>query len=57
MSEAEMNSCVVTLLDAAYHEPNSVTITAMKEAESGALRNEQALDLSSVEAMEQSMGL
>lgn len=45
------------LLDAAYHEPNAETLAAMREAESGALRNEPALDLSSIEAMEKSMGL
>ena len=53
-----LNNYVETLLlDAAYHEPNATTIAAMKEAESGALRNEPALDLSSVQAMEKSMGL
>lgn len=45
------------LLDIAYAEPNAVTLAAMKEAESGALRDEPALDLSSIEAMEKSMGL
>lgn len=53
-----LNNFVETvLLDAAYHEPNSTTIAAMNEAESGVLRNEPALDLSSIEAMEKSMGL
>ncbi len=53
-----LNNYVETLLlDAAYHEPNAETIAAMREAESGALRNEQPLDLSSIEAMEKSMGL
>ena len=53
-----LNNYVETLLlDAAFHEPNAVTLAAMKEAESGALHNEPALDLSSVEAMEKSMGL
>lgn len=53
-----LNNYVETvLLDAAYHEPNATTIAAMKEVESGALRNEPALDLSSIEAMEKSMGL
>ncbi|MDE6716021.1 MAG: toxin-antitoxin system protein [Muribaculaceae bacterium] len=53
-----LNNYVETLLlDAAYHEPNSVTIAAMKEVESGALRDIPALDLTSVEAMEKSMGL
>ena len=35
----------------------SVTLAAMKEAESGAVRDVPALDLSSIEAMEKSMGL
>lgn len=53
-----LNNYVETvLLDAAYSEPNDVTLAAMKEAESGALRNAAPLDLSSVEAMERSMGL
>jgi len=53
-----LNNYIETLLlDAAYHEPNETTIAAMKEASSGKLRNTQALDLSSVEAMEKSMGL
>ena len=53
-----LNNYVETLLlEAAYHEPNSTTLAAMKEAESGVLRNEPALDLSSVQAMEKSMGL
>ena len=53
-----LNNYVETvLLDAAYNEPNDVTLAAMKEAESGALRNAVPLDLSSVEAMERSMGL
>ena len=45
------------LLDAAYHEPNAVTLAAMKEAESGTLKDEPSLDMSSIEAMEKSMGL
>lgn len=53
-----LNNYVETvLLDAAYHEPNATTLAAMKEVESGSLRNEPALDLSSIEAMEKSMGL
>ncbi|MCC8112406.1 MAG: toxin-antitoxin system protein [Bacteroidales bacterium] len=53
-----LNNYVETLLlDAAYHEPNAETIAAMREAESGALRQEKPLDLSSIEAMEKSMGL
>ena len=45
------------LLDAVYHEPNDTTVAAMKEAESGTLNNVPDLDLSSIEAMERSMGL
>ena len=53
-----LNNYVETvLLDAAYHEPNAVTLAAMKEAESGALNNVPSLDMSSIEAMEKSMGL
>ncbi len=53
-----LNNYVETvLLDAIYHEPNATTLAAMKEVESGALRNEPALDLTSIEAMEKSMGL
>ena len=53
-----LNNYVETvLLEAASHEPNRVTLVAMKEVESGALRKEPALDLTSIEAMEKSMGL
>ncbi len=53
-----LNNYVETvLLDAAFHEPNSVTLAAMKEAESEAMKNQPALDMSSIEAMEKSMGL
>jgi len=53
-----LNNYVETLLlDAAYSEPNDVTLAAMKEAQSGSLRDTTPLDLSSVEAMERSMGL
>ena len=53
-----LNNFVETLLlDAAYHEPNDETLAAMKEAESGALRDVPAIDTSSVEAMIKSMGL
>lgn len=45
------------LLDLAYNEPNEETLAAMKEAKSGRLRNMPAIDLSSIEAMEKSMGL
>ena len=53
-----LNNYVETvLLDAAYHEPNAVTLAAMKEAESGTLKDEPSLDMSSIEAMVKSMGL
>ena len=53
-----LNNYVETvLIDAAYHDPNATTLAAMKEVKSGSLRNEPALDLSSIEAMEKSMGL
>ncbi len=58
LQNRSLNNYVETvLLDAAYHEPNATTLAAMKEVESGALRNEPTLDLSSIEAMEKSMGL
>ncbi len=51
-----LNNYVETLLlDAAYHKPNATTLSAMREAESGALRDEPAMDLSSIEAMEKSL--
>ena len=43
------------LLDAIYHEPNEVTLQAMKEAQEG--KTEGPIDTSSVEAMLKSMGL
>lgn len=53
-----LNNYVETLLlDAVYCEPNDVTLAAMKEAQSGSLRDATPLDLSSIEAMERSMGL
>lgn len=53
-----LNNYVETLLlDAAYCEPNDVTLAAMKESQSGSLRDTTLLDLSSIEAMERSMGL
>lgn len=53
-----LNNFVETLLlDAAYHEPNEITLAAMKEAQSGKLRNSQPIDLTSIESMEKSMGL
>lgn len=53
-----LNNYVETiLLDAAYHEPNAVTLAAMKEAESDAINDVPSLDMSSIEAMEKSMGL
>lgn len=53
-----LNNFVETLLlDVAYNEPNAETVAAIKEVQSGSLRNVPALDLSSIEAMEKSMGL
>lgn len=53
-----LNNYVETvLLDAAYSEPNEATLEAMKEAQNGSLRDSTPLDLSSIEAMERSMGL
>lgn len=58
LQNRSLNNYVETLLlDAAYSEPNEITLAAMKEAQSGSLRNAAPLDLSSVEAMERSMGL
>lgn len=58
LQNRSLNNYVETLLlDAAYSEPNEITLAAMKEAQSGSLRNTAPLDLSSVEAMEHSMGL
>lgn len=52
-----LNNFVETLLlEAAYCEPNDETLSAMKEAQNGTLRNTTPLDLSSIEAMERSMG-
>lgn len=53
-----LNNYVETLLlDAAYHEPNSTTLSAMREAESNLMDSVPSLDMSSIEAMEKSMGL
>lgn len=53
-----LNNYVETLLlDAAYHEPNATTLAAMKEAESDIMDRMKPLDMSSIEAMEKSMGL
>ncbi len=53
-----LNNYVETLLlDAAYHQPNGDTLAAMREAESGALVDVPPIDLSSISAMEKSMGL
>lgn len=58
LQNRSLNNFVETLLlDAAYSEPNETTLRAMEEARSGALRNTPPVDLSSVEAMERSMGL
>ena len=53
-----LNNYVETvLLNAAYHEPNAETLAAMKEAESDTMNDVPSLDMSSIEAMEKSMGL
>lgn len=53
-----LNNYVETLLlDAAYHEPNATTLAAMREAESDIMDSVPSLDMSSIEAMEKSMGL
>ena len=53
-----LNNYVETLLlDAAYHDPNSTTLAAMREAESDIMDTVSPLDMSSIEAMEKSMGL
>ncbi len=58
LQNRSLNNFVETLLlDAAYSEPNETTLRAKEEVRSGALRNTAPVDLSSVEAMERSMGL
>ncbi len=53
-----LNNYVETLLlDAAYHEPNATTLAAMREAESNMMDETAPLDMTSIEAMEKSMGL
>ena len=53
-----LNNYVETLLlDASYHIPNATTLAAMEEARSEKMRDAPELDLSSIEAMEKSMGL
>lgn len=53
-----LNNYVETLLlDVAFHEPNSETLAAMQEAQSEKMKDVAPLDLSSIEAMEKSMGL
>lgn len=53
-----LNNYVETLLlNATCHEPNAATLAAMEEVESGQSKNNAPLDLSSIEAMEKSMGL
>lgn len=53
-----LNNYVETLLlDATYHEPNATTIAAIEEVKSGRNKNNAALDMSSIEAMEKSMDL
>lgn len=51
-----LNNYVETiLLDVTRPAPNATTLAAMKEVESGSLRNEAPLDLSSVDALEKSL--
>lgn len=51
-----LNNYVETLLlDAAYHKPNPETQAAISQARSAATAS--SLDMSSIEAMEKSMGL
>ena len=58
LENRSLNNFVETsLFDIVSHGPNSTTLAAMEEAKSGALRNVPALDLSSEETMEKSMGL
>lgn len=53
-----LNNYVETLLlDAAYNEPNATTLAAMKEAETDAMTDVPEIDISSIEAMEKSMGI
>ncbi len=53
-----LNNYVETLLlDAAYREPNAITLAAMKEAQSDMMDKIEPLDMTSIEAMEKSMGL
>ncbi len=46
-----------TDLGGSDYEPNAVTLEAMREAESEAMRDVHPLDMSSIEAMEKSMEL
>ena len=58
LQNRSLNNYVETMLsDIASHAPNATTLAAMEEAKGGALRSAPALDLSSIEAMEKSMGL
>ncbi len=50
------NFVELVLRQAAWSQPNEETIAAMREAESGALRDTPSVDTSSVEAMLKSMG-
>lgn len=45
------------LLDAAYNEPNDETKAAIREAQSGALRDTPPIDVSRVDSMLKSMGI
>lgn len=51
------NFVELTLRQAVWSRPNEDTLAAMREAESGALRDTPPVDTSSVEAMFKSAGL
>lgn len=51
------NLVELILLEAAWCEPNEETMEAMREAKSGANRDENPIDTSSVDAMLKSMGI
>lgn len=51
------NLVELILLEAAWCEPNEETMEAMREAKSGANRDANPIDTSSVDAMLKSMGI
>lgn len=53
-----VNNLIESILQAFFSEkPNEITMKAIEEARSGKLRNQPAIDTSSVESMFKSMGL